>query len=107
MSDALFSIERNHTGRHSEMLEKAIDAARVSGVIEDIDEAMISIARANALGLDAAEKSDKPYYAIAQLTGPYREVLEALRMTPATRESEVNDELNLALAELSKPAVRS
>ncbi|MDK4243408.1 class I SAM-dependent methyltransferase [Corynebacterium pseudodiphtheriticum] len=106
MSDALFSIERNHTGRHSEMLEKAIKSARVAGVIEEIDEAMLSIARANALALDAAEKSDKPYYPIAQLTGPYREVLEVLRMTPATRESEANDELNQALAELSRPAVR-
>lgn len=106
MSEALFNIERPK-GRHAAMLETAIEAARKSSLIEAVDEGLISIARANALALDEAEASPKPYYPIAQLTGPYREVLEALQMTPETREAKANDELTVALRELSAPAVRN
>lgn len=105
MSEALFDIDRP-TGRHAAMLETAIEAAKQSGLLEAVDEGLISIARANALALDEAEASPKPYYPIAQLTGPYREVLEALQMTPETREAKANDELTQALRELSTPAVR-
>lgn len=103
MSHALFEIERNHAGRHSQMLEEAIEAATEAGIVETVDRGLLSIARANALALDSAEKAEKPYYPIAQLTGPYREVLEALRMTPANRESEANDQLNAALKQLATP----
>ena len=89
------------------MLEEAIAAARESGLLEAVDGGLLSLARANALALDEAEASPKPYYPIAQLTGPYREVLEALQMTPETRESKANDELSAALRELSQPAVRN
>ena len=104
--DYLFDVTRENDGRHTAMLERAIAAAKDSGRLEEIDEALLSIARANAHALDAAEATAKPYYPIAQLTGPYREVLEALRMTPADRESEANDELASALAELSAATVR-
>lgn len=105
MPDALFEVSRPK-GRHAEMLEVAIAAARESGLLEEVDGGLLSIARANALALDEAEASPKPYYPIAQLTGPYREVLEALQMTPETREAKANDELTKALRELSTPAIR-
>ncbi|WKS67968.1 hypothetical protein NLL33_11450 [Corynebacterium accolens] len=106
MTDALFEVSRPK-GRHAEMLETAIIAARESGLLEAVDGGLLSIARANALALDEAEASPKPYYPIAQLTGPYREVLEALQMTPETREAKANDELTQALRELSQPTVRN
>ncbi|WP_018119290.1 hypothetical protein [Corynebacterium mastitidis] len=105
MNEALFEIRRP-TGRHAEMLEKAITAAQEQGRVEAIDEGLLSLARANAVALDDAE-ADRKYYAISQLTAPYREVLQALRMTPLDRENEANDELNRALAELSAPTVRN
>ena len=105
MPDGRFEVSRPK-GRHAEMLEVAIAAARESGLLEEVDGGLLSIARANALALDEAEASPKPYYPIAQLTGPYREVLEALQMTPETREAKANDELTKALRELSTPAIR-
>ena len=104
--NALFEIKRPK-GRHAKMLEDAIKAAMDSGQLEAVDGGMLSLARANALALDEAEASPKPYYPIAQLTGPYREVLEALGMTPAQRETKANDELSRALAELARPTVRN
>lgn len=93
--------------RHVDMLETAIDAARESGILESIDEALISIARANARALDAAEAMGKKGgYLIANLTGPYREVLTELRMTPTNRNKEANNDLADALKALSTPAVR-
>ena len=93
--------------RHAEMLETALAAAREHGLLDPLDEALVSVARANARALDAAEaQGEKSCYAIANLTGPYREVLAELRMTPTNRKEEANDELNRALAELSAPSVR-
>lgn len=106
MSDFLFDVTRDNNGRHSQMLETAIAAAKETGRLEAVDEALLSIARANAAALDSAESSAKPYYPIAQLTGPYREVLESLRMTPADREAEANDQLGEALRELSNATTR-
>lgn len=93
--------------RHSEMLEAAIDAARDAGLLETLDEALVSIARANARALDSAEAlGKKGGYLIANLTGPYREVLEQLRMTPKDRNTEADNDLSTALAALSTPSVR-
>ena len=93
--------------RHVDMLEIAIDAARESGMIEAIDEALISVARANARALDTAEAMGKKGgYLIANLTGPYREVLAQLRMTPADRNKDADDDLAAALAALGTPSIR-
>ena len=100
----LFDIARP-SGRHAKMLEAAIEAGKAEGRLLAIDEAMLSLARANAVALDDAE-ADRKYYATAQLTAPYREVLQALKMTPEDREVEANDQLNRALAEISAHTVR-
>lgn len=101
---ALFEVTRR-TGRHSRLLEEAIADGEQQGRLQAIDRGLLSLARANAQALDDAE-ADRKYYAIAQLTAPYREVLQALRMTPIDRIDEADDELNRALAELSAPEVR-
>lgn len=93
--------------RHSEMLEAAIADARERGLLETLDEALVSIARANARALDSAEAlGKKGGYLIANLTGPYREVLEQLRMTPKDRNNDADNDLTAALAALSTPSVR-
>lgn len=104
MSETLFEIARPD-GRHAKMLEAAIDAAHREDRLCAIDEGLLSLARANATALDLAE-ADGKYYAIAQLTAPYREVLEALRMTPGDREVDADDALASALAELSTATAR-
>ncbi|HCD1553126.1 hypothetical protein HMPREF3153_09695 [Corynebacterium sp. HMSC06C06] len=101
MTNALFNITSapREPGRHEQALDDTLAAARDAQLVDDIDDALISIARANAWALDAAEAEGKPY-AVAQVSGPYREVLESLRLTPADRKADANDELNRALAEL-------
>ncbi|MFR9919936.1 hypothetical protein ACL1G5_10285 [Corynebacterium striatum] len=99
--DALFAppaVARN-AGRHETELERTITAARTADMVVDLDDALVSLARSLAWALDAAEAEGKPY-AVAQVAGPYREVLEALRLTPINRLAEANDELANALAEL-------
>lgn len=102
---ALFTVA-HEAGRHEKMLSRALDAARAEGRIHLADEGIVSLAIANAAALDAAEASGKSFYPVAQITGPYREVLEALRMTPADREEEANSELNDALAALGRAEIR-
>lgn len=79
------------TGRHSLMLEKAIDAARDAGLLPAQDEAMLSVARAAAFALDAAEAMAKPSYAISHLLVPYTQALNELRLTPSSRVESVSD----------------
>lgn len=101
----LFTV-KHEAGRHEKMLLNAIEAARDSDRLDATDDGIISLAIANAAALDAAEASGKSFYPIAQLTGPYREVLQALRMTPADREEVANDDLNKALEALGTAEVR-
>ncbi|QNQ90872.1 hypothetical protein GP475_09640 [Corynebacterium poyangense] len=100
----LFELPADPPGRHEKLLTRAIEAAEETGVIEEIDSAMISLALANAHALDKAEKMKNGPYAISSITGPYREVLTSLRMTPETRNNEANDELAQALAALDTAA---
>lgn len=80
-------------GRHSLMLEKAITECFARGFLDDVDEGILSAARAAAFGLDYAEAHPKASYAIAHLLGPYRECLESLRMTPESRAAEADETL--------------
>lgn len=97
--------------RHSCMLEEAITAAEEQGLIEPLDKALLSIARANAHALDAAEAlGKKGGYLVSAITGPYREVLQSLRMTPKDRNEDTNAGISAAaaaLAALGTPAVRN
>lgn len=71
--------------RHSEMLELAIAKAKELDLINDLDEGIVSVARAAAFALDSAESQQKPGYIIAQLLTPYREALAELKLTPSSR----------------------
>ena len=92
--------------RHRELLEIALTAATEAALIEPIDMALVSIARANAFSLDQAEAmGQKGVYAVSNITGPYREVLQALRMVPQDRNKEADNALAQALAALAAPTV--
>ncbi|MFW9180580.1 hypothetical protein ACOJAB_03535 [Corynebacterium striatum] len=69
--------------------------------MEELDAALISLARALAWSLDAAEAEGKPY-AVAQSAAPFRETLDALKLTPVARAAEQDSELAKALAELAE-----
>lgn len=106
--DALFDVPGrmpSEAGRHERALRRAVDVARDRGVLEEIDDGLISLALANAAGLDAAERGKNPAYPIAQITGGYLDVLRSLAITPEGRVTQADDELTQALAELSKTSM--
>ena len=104
---ALFTPADLPTGqRHSKMLETAITQARRDGYLEVLDEAAVSLARANARALDQAE-TDRKYYAVAQLSGPYMELLREMNLLPSSRNTDADDQITRALKELSTPTVRN
>lgn len=90
------------TGRHSLMLEKAISECESRGLLDQVDEGLLSVARAAAFGLDYAEAHPKASYAISHLLGPYREVLAELHMTPASRAAEADETLAALLGGLGE-----
>ncbi|HAT6525541.1 TPA: hypothetical protein ACGIZG_001590 [Corynebacterium striatum] len=103
----LFPLNALDGDRHAKMLETAVEVARSGGWLSDIDEAALSLARANATALDQAE-ADRKYYAVAQLSGPYLEILNSLKLTPDSRdEGGDTDAVAAALADLSAPSVRN
>ncbi|MFW0784511.1 hypothetical protein AAFP35_08300 [Gordonia sp. CPCC 206044] len=98
-------FENDYTrGRHSLMLEKAVSRAREDDLLDDIDEAMVSVARAAAYGLDYAEAHPKASYAISHLLGPYREALAELQMTPSSRADAQADVFGDLMDELGEPS---
>lgn len=91
-------------GRHSQMLESAIAEAKQKQLLDAVDEAMLSVARAAAFGLDYAEAHPKASYAISHLLGPYREALAELQMTPASRADAQADVFTELLGGIGEPA---
>ncbi|EGT5592931.1 hypothetical protein ACL1HR_08400 [Corynebacterium striatum] len=105
MSDTLFDLGTSDPTDYQDQLETAIAQAIKDGWVSEIDEAALSIARANAKALDQAAR-DRKYYAIAQISGPYLEVLRSLKLTPESRGEDNNDEANEFLAKLGAATVR-
>lgn len=89
-------------GRHSEAMDRALNAAADKGLTEDVDEGLLTLARAGAWSLDAFEAQNKPY-GPAKLLDPLREVLAAARLTPDARQTTVDDQIAELLADLGDP----
>lgn len=100
--EKLFDLTPPHTGpgRHERLLHKALDSAAQSHMIADADSGLVSLALANAWALDQVEAQGKVNL-IGNITGPYREVLESLSLTPTTRNEAAHDSFAQALAALA------
>lgn len=72
--------------RHSLAFMRAITAATDHGLLEDVDEAIASVALAGAWSLDQFEAQNKPY-GPSKIVGELREVLASMGMTPEARNS--------------------
>lgn len=88
--DELFQLgttpaSRDH-GRHSLAFIRAITAATERGMLEDVDEAVASLALAGAWALDSFEQQNKPY-GPSKIVGELRDTLAAMGMTPEARNS--------------------
>jgi len=91
---------------HRKTAAQALQKAREEGRIDALDDLLAGLALANAQAIDLALWQRKPY-AVAQLTGPYLDVLRELRLTPASREVAADDKILAALADFGTPAVRN
>lgn len=82
-------------------LDKAIVAARKGGMLADVDAAVLTLARAQARGVDAAEQ-ERNTWALAAIGRELRETLIRMRMDPVSRGAN-RDELVNFLRDLAKP----
>lgn len=82
-------------GRHSEAVDRSIVAAYKRGIIEDVDEAAVTLLRAVGSNADLAE-ARRDLYTLSKLLPGANELLDRLHMTPDSRVTETDE----ALAEL-------
>lgn len=87
-------------GRHSEAVDRALDAAREAQLIGDVDEALATVVRAGAWALDAGEASNKPYLPSKTIPA-ITEAIRELGMTPDARKSTTDDAIRELLADLA------
>ena len=83
-------------GRHSEAVDRSIIAAHRRGLIEDVDEAAVTLLRAVGTNADEAERVHD-LWALSKLLPGAVELLDRLQMTPAARQT---DETDAAIVEL-------
>lgn len=106
--DALFEPEAIKTpdmvlrGRHSEAMDRAVDAARAVDALDDVDDGLITVLRAGAWSLDAFEKQNKPY-GPSKIIGEMVEALREARMTPDSRAAATDDSIKELLNDLALP----
>lgn len=89
-------------GRHSQAVDRAMDAAAQKHLIEPEDEAMVTVVKAGAHALDAFEMQNKPY-GPSKLIPAMTEALRELRMTPDSRQTETDNQLKDLFSGLANP----
>lgn len=90
-------------GRHSEAMDRAIQAARTTGVVTEVDEGLTSVLRAGAWALDSMETSGH-HYGPAKLVPAITEALRDAHMTPESRAGggEVDEAVMQLVADLNR-----
>lgn len=99
--DGLFNLPAPKKGRVEAGLDRAIIAARAAKGLTDVDAAIVTLARAQARGVDAAEGA-RDTWALAAIGRELRETLTRMRLDPASRGAGV-DGLAEFLAALGRP----
>lgn len=87
-------------GRHSEAMDRALDAARDQGAISEVDDGLATVLRAGAWSLDAFEKQNKPY-GPSKIIDAMVAALTAAGMTPGARAEATDDSIKELLNELA------
>ena len=89
------------TGRHTESMNKALDAARVADMVDDIDDGLATVLRAGAWALDEMEATGSQY-GPAKVIGPMIEALREAHMTPDSRQMAADDAVTELLREFAE-----
>lgn len=79
-------------GRHSNAIDSALEAARSQGLVDSVDEALLTVIRAGAWSLDSFESQNKPYGPSKIIDGMVGALREA-RLTPDTRAQATDDNI--------------
>lgn len=89
------------TGRHTESMNKALDAARAADMVDDIDDGLATVLRAGAWALDEMEATGSQY-GPAKVIGPMIEALREAHMTPDSRQMAADDAVTELLREFAE-----
>lgn len=86
-------------GRHSEAMDRALDAARAAELVADVDEGLATVLRAGAWSLDVFEAQNKPY-GPSKIVQALTEALREANMTPGARVTDTDAAIAALLADL-------
>lgn len=86
-------------GRHSEAMDRALDAARSHDLVDELDEGLLTLLRSGAWALDVLELENKSW-GPAKMIPPMIEALREARLTPDSRQSASDDAVATLLEEL-------
>lgn len=89
------------TGRHTESMNKALDAARAADMVDDIDDGLATMLRAGAWALDEMEATGSQY-GPAKIISPMIEALREAHMTPDSRQMAADDAVTELLREFAE-----
>ncbi|AKI28615.1 hypothetical protein GMA5_1 [Gordonia phage GMA5] len=88
-------------GRHSQAMDRAIDAARTAEVVGPMDEGLTTVLRAGAWALDSMERSGH-HYGPSKLIPGITEALRDAHMTPESRQTDTDAAIVELLNDLAK-----
>jgi hypothetical protein len=89
-TQALFDVPTGRKGRVERAVDAAIVIARHDGVLAEVDCAALTLARAQARGVDVAE-AGQDVWALARIGAELRETLQRLRLDPTSRGGQTDD----------------
>lgn len=101
-AEAIKAPDKVLRGRHSEAMDRAVEAAREQGALDEVDDGLITVLRASAWSLDAFEKQNKPY-GPSKIIDPLVNALREARMTPDSRAAATDDSIKELLSDLGTP----
>jgi hypothetical protein len=99
----LFELPAGRRGRVETAVNASVRQARTDGTITDIDNGLVTLARALARAVDHAEAT-REVWALARVAGQLRETLIRLRLDPTTRAGVNRDSVTDFLRSLSEPS---
>lgn len=88
-------------GRHSDTMDRALQAARDEDSLSEIDEGLATVLRAGAWALDCMESRNQSY-GPAKIIDPLVNALREARMTPDSRSQAADDSIANLLEELAE-----
>ncbi|WP_147291502.1 hypothetical protein [Corynebacterium senegalense] len=91
-------------GRHSEAIDRAIAAAKANDLLDDVDDALLTVLRAGGWALDSFESQNKPY-GPSKVIDPLVNALREAHLTPDSRAESTDESIKELLHDLGTATV--